>query len=113
MQAPKNIQANLLEQGIALHQASHFAQAIQCYEVILSQSPEHPDALHLMGEALYRQGAIEAGLQTINRAIAQNPQAIYFNTRGTVLLALQQYLLAEQDLKQAIKLAPNYPASRV
>ena len=108
MQAPKNIQANLLEQGIALHQAGHFAQAIQCYEVILAQSPEHPDALHLMGEALYRQGAIEAGLQTINRAIAQNPQAIYFNTRGTVLLALQQYLLAEQDLKQAIKLAPNY-----
>lgn len=108
MHAPQNPQENLLNQGIALHQAGHYAQAIQCYEVLLAQSAEHPDALHLMGEALYRQGAVEAGLQFINRAIAQNPQAIYFNTRGTVLLALQQYLLAEQDLKQAIKLNPNY-----
>ncbi|MBC7697924.1 MAG: tetratricopeptide repeat protein [Bacteroidia bacterium] len=98
----------LLEQGIALHQQGHYTQAIQCYEAILAQSPNHPDALHLIGEAHYRQGAIEAGLHYVNRAIAQNPQAIYFNTRGTVLLALQQYLLAEQDLKQAIKLAPNY-----
>ncbi len=108
MQAPNQPSPNLLDQGIALHQAGHYPQAIQCYEAILTQSPNHPDAHHLIGEAMYRQGATEAALQHINHAIAQNPQAIYFNTRGTVLLALQQYLLAEQDLKYAIKLAPNY-----
>lgn len=113
MHAPNSPSLTLLNQGIALHSQGHYAQAIQCYEAIIVESPNHPDALHLMGEALYRQGAVEVGLQYINRAIAENPQAIYFNTRGTVLLALQQYLLAEQDLKKAIKLAPNYLEAHV
>jgi protein O-GlcNAc transferase len=54
---PAEDAGRLLEQGlVAAPGMGRFAEALQVYESLLSRFPEHADALHLTGEALYRQG---------------------------------------------------------
>ena len=98
----------LLERGLVFHQNGQLDQAIEIYQNLLVQSPDHSDALHLLGEAIYRQGHYEQALAYLNRAVAQAPHHFYLNTRATILLELGHFREAEQDLKRAIKLEPTY-----
>jgi len=103
----------LLEQGLALHRVGRFAEAIQVYEALLSRFPEHADALHLTGEALYRQGRSKLALNYVNRAIARSPHHFYFNTRATIFMHMGLPNEAQQDLRRAIKTQPHYPEAYV
>jgi predicted O-linked N-acetylglucosamine transferase (SPINDLY family) len=104
---------SLLEQGLVLHRVGRFAEAIQVYEALLSRFPEHADALHLTGEALYRQGRPKLALNYVNRAIARSPHHFYFNTRATIFMHMGLPAEAQQDLHRAIKALPNYPEAYV
>ncbi|MGJ7529351.1 tetratricopeptide repeat protein [Variovorax sp. GB1P17] len=104
---------SLLEQGLSLHRVGRFAEALQVYENLLSLFPEHADALHLTGEALYRQGRPKLALNYVNRAIAQSPHHFYFNTRATIFMHMGLLAEAQQDLRRAIKALPNYPEAYV
>ena len=101
-------QAQLLELGLSFHRLGDHAKAIPIYLDLLSIAPDHADALHLMGEALYRQGQHESGLKYLNRAVAAHPHHFYLNTRAMVFLDLGYLPEAEQDLRRAIKAVPNY-----
>lgn len=103
----------LLEQGLALHRVGRFAEALQVYEALLSLFPDHADALHLSGEALYRQGRPKLALNYVNRAIARSPHHFYFNTRATIFMHMGLPNEAQQDLRRAIKAQPNYPEAYV
>ncbi len=103
----------LLEQGLALHRVGRFAEALQVYEALLSLFPDHADALHLSGEALYRQGRPKLALNYVNRAIARSPHHFYFNTRATIFMHMGLPAEAQQDLRRAIKAQPNYPEAYV
>lgn len=105
--------ARLLEQGLSLHRVGRFAEAQQVYANLLSLFPEHADALHLTGEALYRQGRPKLALNYVNRAIAQSPHHFYFNTRATIFMHMGLLAEAQQDLRRAIKALPNYPEAYV
>jgi protein O-GlcNAc transferase len=105
--------ARLLEQGLSLHRMGRFAEAQQIYAVLLSHFPEHADALHLTGEALYRQGRPKLGLNYVNRAIAQSPHHFYFNTRATIFMHMGLLAEAQQDLRRALKALPNYPEAYI
>lgn len=98
----------LLERGLAFHRLGDFAQAVSAYVQLLELSPSHADALHLIGEALYRQGHLDESLSYLNRAIAISPHHFYLNTRSMVFLELGFLMEAEQDLRRAIKLVPDY-----
>lgn len=104
---------SLLEQGLVLHRVGRFTEALQVYEALLSRFPEHADALHLTGEALYRQGRPKLALNYVNRAIARSPHHFYFNTRATIFMHLGLLAEAQQDLRRAIKTLPNYPEAYV
>ncbi|MET3497067.1 tetratricopeptide repeat protein [Variovorax boronicumulans] len=103
----------MLEQGLVLHRQGQFAQALQVYENLLSRFPQHADALHLTGEALYRQGRPKLALNYVNRAIALSAHHFYFNTRATIFMHMGLLAEAQQDLKRAIKALPNYPAAYI
>lgn len=103
----------LLEQGLTLHRVGRFAEALRVYEHMLSRFPEQADALHLTGEALYRQGRPRLALNYVNRAIAQSPHPFYFNTRATIFMHIGLLAEAQQDLSRAIKALPNYPEAYV
>jgi len=96
-----------------LHRQGRFAEALQAYEHLLSRFPEHADALHLTGEALYRQGRPKLALNCVNRAIARSPHHFYFNTRATIFMHMGLLAEAQQDLRRAIKAFPNYPEAYV
>ena len=98
----------LLEHGLEFHRQGNYNYAIQVYQELLALVPTHADALHLIGEALYRQGQFGAALSYLNRAIAHVPHHFYLNTRGMVLLESGHLMEAEQDLRRAIKLVPDY-----
>lgn len=98
----------LLEQGLSFHRVGNHARAIQVYQDLLKLAPAHADALHLMGEALYRQGRYDEALAYLNRAVACSPHHFYLNTRGMVFLELGYLMEAEQDLRRAIKAVPDY-----
>lgn len=98
----------LLEAGLSFHRLGDHAKAIPVYQELLNFIPEHADALHLMGEALYRQGQYESALPYLNRAVVANPHHFYLNTRAMVFLDLGFLHEAEQDLRRAIKAVPNY-----
>lgn len=98
----------LLEHGLTYHRDGNYSYAIKVYQELLALVPEHADALHLTGEALYRQGQFAAALSFLNRAIAQAPHHFYLNTRSMVLLESGHVMEAEQDLRRAIKAVPDY-----
>lgn len=98
----------LLEQGLSFHRQGDHARAIDVYLDLLKQVPDLPDALHLLGEARYRQGRLEEALDYLNHAVARSPHHFYLNTRGMILLDLGYLQEAEQDLRRAIKAVPGY-----
>jgi protein O-GlcNAc transferase len=110
---PAEDAGRLLEQGLVQHRAGRLAEALQVYESLLSRFPEHADALHLTGEALYRQGRAKLALNYVNRAIAKSPHHFYFNTRATIFMHLGLANEAQQDLRRAIKAQANYPEAYV
>ena len=111
--APAEDAGQLLEQGLAHHRAGRFAQALQVYDMLLARFPAHADALHLAGEALYRQGRTKLALSCVNRAIASSPHPFYFNTRATILMHMGLLAEAQQDLRSAIEALPNYAEAYV
>ena len=98
----------LLEHGLVYHRDGNYSYAIQVYQELLALVPEHADALHLIGEAHYRQGQLGTALSYLNRAIAAVAHHFYLNTRGMVLLESGHLMQAEQDLRRAIKAVPDY-----
>lgn len=100
--------ALMLEDGLSFHRAGDYVKAIQCYRDILLLYPHYADALHLLGEASFRQGLFEQSLNYLNHAIAITPHCFYLNTRSMVLLELGKLMEAEQDLRRAVKIDVNY-----
>jgi protein O-GlcNAc transferase len=105
---PSETASQKLEEGLTFHQRGDYARAIQVYNDLLAFQPGYPDALHLLGEISYRQGQYDKALAYVNHAIAGTVHHFYLNTRGMVFLELGYLMEAEQDLKRAIKLVPNY-----
>lgn len=97
-----------LEKGIAFHREGNLAQAMQVYANLLAQKPDYADALHLMGEALYRQGRLKQALGYLNLAVSIAPHHFFLNTRANVLLAMGLLMEAQQDLKRALSQVPEY-----
>lgn len=100
--------ALILEEGLQFHRVGDYASAMQIYHDILSLEPNYADALHLLGEASYRQGRLMQGLAYLNQAIAISQHHFYLNTRSMVLLDMGKLMEAEQDLRRVIKVDPQY-----
>lgn len=85
------IQDTLLK-AIGLHQEGRFAEAEALYRAVLQVSPDHPDALHLLGVTLYRLNRPGEALAALDRALEQAPvlAQAHFN-RGNVLRTLGRH----------------------
>ncbi|MBK5969480.1 MULTISPECIES: tetratricopeptide repeat-containing sulfotransferase family protein [Thiorhodovibrio] len=76
---------------------------------MLSQHPEHPDALHVLGLIMYQRGDLVQAEALIRRAIAQNDQvAAYHCHYGVVLRALARLKEALVACEQALRLKPEF-----
>jgi len=107
------MQDAILEQSFARalehHQAGRLADAERGYREILVRSPEHADALHLLGVVAFQTGHLDEALALIERAAALRPDAAPCrNNLGLVLERLGRDAEARAAYEAAIELDPGY-----
>ncbi|MGA1982269.1 MAG: tetratricopeptide repeat protein [Acidobacteriaceae bacterium] len=100
---------DLLERGSGHHRAGQLAEAEALYREVLQISPEHADALHLLGLIAYQVGEAGSALDLIDRAIAARADfAEAYFSRGNALFALERYQAAVESFDKTIQLNPHY-----
>ncbi|MDR3300015.1 MAG: tetratricopeptide repeat protein [Candidatus Accumulibacter sp.] len=75
----KNEAARLFAEGLAQQRAGRLAEARQCYERGLKYAPGNPDALFLLGQAMFDGGDVLAGERQMRTAISARPQAANYH----------------------------------
>ncbi|MFT5301299.1 MAG: tetratricopeptide (TPR) repeat protein [Mariniblastus sp.] len=94
--------------GRQAHQAGNFPAAEKIYKQILEHSPQHPDALHLLGLMAHQVGKNDIAVELIAAAIQASPQnPLYFNNLGEACKALGKLELAEKAYRQATNIADS------
>ena len=107
---PMTPMTNEQAMGIAVghHQAGRLAEAEALYRQVLSRSPDHAEALHLLGVLASQAGRTEVALELIGRAIAVNPAvALYHSNLGEIYRRSGHSERAIDHLHRAIELRPD------
>ncbi|AFY68820.1 sulfotransferase [Thalassoporum mexicanum PCC 7367] len=95
-------------QALQLHQAGQLQQADVLYRQVLTEQPNHADALHLRGVIAHQVQKHELALKYINMAIAANGNnPVFYNNLGEVQTALGQYDHALASYEQALAIRPK------
>jgi tetratricopeptide (TPR) repeat protein len=68
--------------GLSAHHAGRFDEASQIYHNILNQTPEHPDALHLLGVIASERRDYESAASLIARAVQLRPDPAFCGSLG-------------------------------
>src|SRR5579862_7331977 len=102
--------AQRLAQAARYHQAGQFAQAEVIYRGVLQESPEHAQALHLLGVLAYQTGRPREAIDLIQRALASNGrEPTFHNNLSAAYLAADLLPDAEAAAREALRLQPNLP----
>jgi len=99
-----------LDQALQHHRAGRLQQAEQLYRQILTQQPDHPEALHLLGVLASQSGQHDTAVKLIRQAIALKPNfpTAHLNL-GNTFKDLGRLDEAIAAYRQAIALKPNFP----
>jgi Flp pilus assembly protein TadD len=98
----------LIEEGRALLGAGNIAQAETCLRQALAESPELPEALHLLGVAAIQRGDLEQAVILIQRAtIRKRSDPRYFDNLGIALSRLGRPEPAERAFRRALRIDPT------
>lgn len=89
-------------------QAGDFARTRTIAESIVAKQPSNADAWNLAGIAAARSGNTEEAISIFERAIAQAPQGFELHKNLAVILNQKQPERAEQLLKRALEIKPDY-----
>jgi protein O-GlcNAc transferase len=99
----------LLEQAVGMHQAGRMAEAIEIYEKIVAQVPNHFDATHMLGVIALQNGRLEQAQDLITSALRTNPKdPAALNNLGMVYLRRGNLELAYGQFERAVKMQPNF-----
>ncbi len=99
----------MLEKAMAAHRRGARDQAMEAYRAILDDTPDHPDALHLLGVVHYEGREFSEALPLMRRAIELQPEAAeYHRSLGALYRAGEHYETACRSIAQALRLAPDY-----
>ncbi|MFN3630462.1 MAG: DUF5672 family protein, partial [Casimicrobiaceae bacterium] len=99
----------LVEEALRLHEAGQTALAVERYERVLGEAPEHPVALHFLGLALYQQGAPSVGLEASWHALRAAPNvAEWWSNHAAAAWAAGRYTLGVHAAERAVALDPSH-----
>ncbi|MGA2047894.1 MAG: tetratricopeptide repeat protein [Terracidiphilus sp.] len=94
-----------LERGLNLHRAGDVKAAAEIYQKALEEDPNQPDALYLMGCLLHQAGESATAVELFERAIQGcSERAEFFYALGSAQAKLDEFDLAERNLRQATRL---------
>ena len=100
----------LLEKAVALHKRDRHDEAASLYQTILADTPDHADALHLLGLVRLQKKDASAALELIDRAIERDPDnASFLSNRGRALHELKRLDEALSSYDRALAIRPDYP----
>ncbi len=98
----------LLHQALAFHQAGALENAETLYLQVLSQHPQHPDALHLLGQLHHARGDAPQAIVWLGKALEANGEIpAFYTSLGTVLQSMGQSQEAFDCYQKALQLNPN------
>ena len=66
-----------LDAGLALHMRGALEEAARVYQHILAETPQHADALHLLGVIAHQRGDSVRAVKLIHQAISLRPSPIF------------------------------------
>ncbi|NOZ21513.1 MAG: tetratricopeptide repeat protein [Planctomycetes bacterium] len=102
--------SDLLNRGIWNHQQGRLQEAERIYREILQQTPENPDALHLLGVLMHQRGDHAQAVDWINRAISAGPnQAAFHCNIAEAYRSMGRHDDAVKHCREALRLQPQYP----
>ncbi len=100
----------LVQRGLAHHQAGKLVQANDAYQEALKVDPYNSDALHLLGMVAHQIGDNILAAELINMAIQFKPDSPnYFCNLGSVLQSEGKYDEAIANFFHAVSLDPTNP----
>lgn len=85
--------------AVQLHKQGNLDQAELIYRQILDETPDHPDALHLLGVVAHQRGHFPRAMKLIQRAVALDPN------NGTYYCNLAEACRMAGDLSAAVAAA--------
>ncbi len=99
----------LIKAAVTAHRSGDPDRAERLYRRILETTPDHPDALHLLGVVCCQSDRLEEGAELIERAIAVQPnQAAFHSSLGNARKGLGQLNAARAGYERAIALNPDF-----
>jgi tetratricopeptide (TPR) repeat protein len=99
----------LCEEALAHHRAGRFAEAVSCYEQILSLGLDLPQIHNNLGHAFNALGKPEAAIAALRQAIERKPDyADALCNLGLALTNLDRLDEAEAEYRKAIKANPRH-----
>lgn len=101
------VEQNLIA-GLQLHRDGKIRQAMQHYHRALSEQPDQPDALHLLGVALGQTGQTQQAIARIRRAISTRPTAAFYNSLGALYQQTGKWNRAMRCFLAALRIEPRY-----
>jgi tetratricopeptide (TPR) repeat protein len=100
----------LIEQALEHHRAGRLHDAKVLYQQILEISPQHPDALHLLGLAALQGGDPAGAVDLIRKAASLQPKNWGFRANlAAALFDLKRYSEALSAFREAARLNPDEP----
>ena len=98
-----------LDFALQQHRAGKLQKARKAYKKILKASPQHTDALHMLGLLEHQSGDIETAIRLLTRAAEQGPaSAELFTNLGSALQAKGNYNEAINAFQSAIEVNPGF-----
>jgi protein O-GlcNAc transferase len=99
----------LLTEAVACHKRGDLQGAERGYRAVLAKSPDHFDALHMLGAARGQAGHHAEAVELISRAIGIKPDSAEAqNNLGYALQALKRHGEAVECFRRAAALKPAY-----
>ena len=103
-----NIEQQMLQGAIQLHQQNQLPEAEALYRQILATNPLEPKALHFLGLIAFQTGQNDVAEKLVSQSIKlqSNDSEAHFNL-GNIYQVQKRYVEAEQSFQQALKYDPN------
>ena len=98
-----------LEQAQTHYRHGELAKALRCYQQLLQDHPDDIDLWHISGVISAQLKQFDQALKYIDEAIVRNPKvAVFYNSKGNVLLRQHALDSAQEAYQQAIRLKTDY-----
>jgi tetratricopeptide (TPR) repeat protein len=99
----------LFQYGAMLERQAQYVDAERVFRQIIAKDPEHAPALNYLGYTLVERGnRLDEGVGLIKRAVAIDPyNGAYLDSLGWAFIKLNQFDLAEPNLRRAAEQLPR------